>query len=142
MAKEYRFIIPGRAYSGQGKSATLYKAYIHETAAKIIVQPLVKDNLYLKVDYFFHLGNHRVEPDNLLKCIQDGLKDVAYKDDSQIGQSEAFVHDTTSSVTYKEPILSEVSDWFNKGEEFVAVTIGLRYMLKIKTTITQAPIPS
>ncbi len=141
MAKEYRFIIPGRAYSGQGRSATSYKACIRGTAAKIIAQPLVKDNLYLKVDYFFHIGNHRVEEDNLLKCVRDGLEGVAYNNDSQISQSEAFVHDTTSSFTYKEPISSEIDDWLKKGEEFVAVTIGLRHFLIIKTTITQAPTP-
>ena len=141
MGKEYRFIIPGRAYSGQGKSATRYKAKIRKIAARIIAQPLTQDFLHLKVDYF-HLGRHRVDRDNLLKCICDGLKSVAYNDDSQIGHAEAFDHDTTSSFTYEEPISSEIDNWLNKGEEFVAVTIRLRDILRIESTITKGSVPS
>ncbi len=136
MAREYRFIIPGRAYSGQGKYATRYKAYIRDTAAQIIGHPLTEVNLYLKVDYF-HTGRHRVDGDNLLKCISDGLGVVAYNDDSQIGHAEVFVHDTTSSFTYEEPISSEIGDWLKKGEEFVAVAIRLRDILSMKSTITK-----
>jgi len=141
LGKEYRFIIPGRAYSGQGKSATRYKAKIRKIAARIIAQPLTQDFLHLKVDYF-HLGRHRVDRDNLLKCISDGLKGAAYNDDSQIGHAEAFDHDTTSSFTYEEPISPEIDNWLNKREEFVAVTIRPRHILRLEVYTTKAPTSS
>jgi hypothetical protein len=136
--KEYRFIIPGRAYSGAGKNATSYKAKIHEIAAGIITQPFTQNFIRLKVDYF-HKGKHRVDRDNLLKCISDGLKGVAYSDDSQIGHAEAFDHDTTSSFTYEEPISPEINDWLRKDEEFVAVVIRLRRILRVEVFTAEAP---
>jgi len=138
LGKEYRFIIPGRAYSGANKNATRYKAKINETAAKIITHPLAESDLYLKVDYF-HLGRHTVDRDNLLKCVSDGLKGIAYNDDNQIGHAEVFDHNMTSSFTYEGPMPSEIEDWLNKREEFVAVTIRLRHILHLTVFTTKAP---
>jgi len=58
-------------------------------------------------------------------------------DGSQIGHAEAFDHDTATTFTYEKPTSSDINKWLDKYEEFVAVTIGLRDILMIKSTITK-----
>ena len=74
-----------------------------------------------------------------MKCISDGLKDIAYKDDSQIGHAEAFDHDMTSSFTYEKPISPEIDSRLHEDQEFVAVYIGPRHILRIESSVSSYP---
>jgi hypothetical protein len=119
---EHFIIIPGRGYSGWARSKGDYKVRIGEIAAKSIANPLVQRNLYVRVDYFYHSG-HRVDGDNLLKSICDGLERVAYIDDNQINHYEVFLYNISLAYTVVDPISDEIWDWLDKGQEFVAVAV-------------------
>lgn len=134
---QYTFIIPGRGFSAWGKSATPYKAKMATIARQHIDKPLTQNELHVKVDYF-HKGKNRVDGDNLLKSVLDGLKQVAYLDDAQVTHTEACLHNINSSFTIEEPASPEVFDWLDKGQEFVAVLVRVRPRLTVKSRIRRA----
>jgi len=131
---QYTFIIPGRAFSALGRSASRYKAEIATIAAQNINQRFTQDELHVKVDYFYN-GKNRVDGDNLLKNVLDGLKGVVYSDDAQVTHAEACLHNTTLSFTIEEPASPEIFDWLSKGQEFVAVLVRIRPRLIVKSRI-------
>ena len=123
---EHVVIIPGRAFSAQGHSAGQYKARIKEIAAKKIANPFTKENLSLRVDHFYE-SKHKVDGDNVLKCICDGLKEVAYEDDSQITRKEIRQYNINSTpIRIEEPTSPDIFDWLDKEEEFVVVTVRIK----------------
>jgi len=56
---------------------------------------------------------------------------VAYLDDVQVEQAEAYIHDTTSSITIEEPYSPEIFDLYHKGQEYLAVLVGVRQKLNL-----------
>ena len=134
------FIIPGRAFSANSKSAAAYKAKIAKIARQHINEPLTQNELHVKVDYF-HKSKNKVDGDNLLKNVLDGLKRVAYLDDAQVTHTEACLHNINSSFTIEEPASPEIFDWLakEKEQEFVAVLVRVRprFILKVFTRRTK-----
>ena len=121
---EHFIIIPGRAYSGWARSSGHYKANIRKIADSRIAVPFVHERLYVRVDYFYH-GKNRVDEDNVLKSICDGLEGVAYEDDSQIEHLDIRRYNIDLPFRIVEPTNDEIWDWVVKKVEFVAVTVRI-----------------
>ncbi len=131
---EHFIIIQGRAYSGWARSSGHYKAKVGQIAANSIASPFTQKNLSVRVDYFYQ-SSHRVDGDNLLKSICDGLEEVAYINDSQINHYEVFLYNISSSYAIEDPISPQIWDWLARGEEFVAVAVRMRLDLVSENSI-------
>jgi len=122
--RKYNIIIMGRAYSPNSHSASQYKDKVKEEASKVIGR-LIGGNLSIRVDYYYTQSKNRLDGDNLLKIICDGLKDVAYQDDSQITEHHVYVNNLNSSFMIEDPPFPEIWNYFGQGD-FTAVTISSR----------------
>ena len=56
---------------------------------------------------------------------------MAYLDDVQVEQTEAYIHDTTSSINIEEPYSPEIFGLYHKGQEYLAVLVGVRQKLNL-----------
>lgn len=118
--RKYNIIIMGRAYSPHSQSATQYKEKVREAASKVMNRP-IKGNLSIRVDYYYSDSKKRLDGDNLLKIICDGLKSVAYQDDSQIIEHHIYTNNLNRRI--EDPPFPEIWDYFGQGD-FIAVTVS------------------
>ena len=119
---KYNVVILGRAYAPHSHSAVRYKDKVREEATKVISKP-IEGNLSIRLDYFYTESKNRLDGDNLLKTICDGLKSVAYDDDSQINEHHVYRYNLGGSFTIQEAPFPEIFDYIEHGD-FVAVTIS------------------
>lgn len=119
--RKYNIIIMGRAYSPNSHSATQYRDKVKEEASKVIDKP-IGGNVSVRVDYYYTESKNRLDGDNLLKIICDGLKDVTYQDDNQITEHHVYTNNINRSFTIEEVPFPEIFDHFGHGD-FVAVTV-------------------
>lgn len=119
---KYNVVIMGRAYSPHSHSAAQYKDKVKEEASKVIRRP-IKGNLSIRVDYYYNESKNRLDGDNLLKIVCDGLKSVAYHDDNQIIEHHVYVNNLNRRI--EDPPFPEIWDCFGQGD-FVAVTVTSR----------------
>lgn len=120
--KKYNVVIMGRAYSSHSHSAAQYKDKVKEEASKVIRRP-IKGNLSIRVDYYYNESKNRLDGDNLLKIVCDGLKSVAYHDDNQIIEHHVYTNNLNRRI--KDPPFPGIWDCFGQGD-FVAVTVTSR----------------
>ena len=97
---------------------------MRQAALEQFDSPLLERNLSAEVRHFYTSG-HRVDLDNLLKSILDGLKGAAYEDDSQIVRVSAERYNISESFTV-EDLKPEEVDILAEGEDFVIITISHR----------------
>ena len=120
--RKYNIIITDRAFSPNSRSAAQYKNKVSQEASKVIDRP-IKGNLSIRVDYYYTDSKNRLDGDNLLKIICDGLKSVAYHDDSQIIEHHVYVNNLNRRI--EDPPFPEIWNYFGEGG-FVAVTVSSR----------------
>jgi len=119
---KYHLIIMGRAYSPHSHSSARYKDKVRGEASKVI-NKAIEGNLSIRTDYFYTDSKNRLDGDNLLKIICDGLKSVAYYDDSQVTEHHAYIYNLNRSFTIQEAPFPEIFDYLGRGD-FVAVTVS------------------
>ena len=119
---EYVVIVPGVARSKYAKSAPKYELNVKQAALSVIEKPMGERNLSTAIRHFYTSG-HRVDLDNLLKSVLDGLKGAAYDDDSQIVRVSAERYNITEGFAV-EDIRPEEVDLIALGLDFVVITIS------------------
>lgn len=101
-AREWRLVIPGRAYSLRSPAAAEYKAQIARIAREVFPEPL-KCPVNVSLDYF-HRGNRRMDMDNVSKCVLDALNEVGYLDDRQVEAQSSREHDLRNVVRLSDAV--------------------------------------
>ncbi|MBA7653680.1 hypothetical protein ES703_61537 [subsurface metagenome] len=119
--RKYNIVIMGRAYSPRSHAAAQYKDKVRGEALKVI-DTLMEGDVSIRLDYFYTDSKSRLDDDNLQKIIRDGLKSVAYHDDSQITESHAYVYNLNSSFKIEDPPFPEIFDHIGH-RDFVAITL-------------------
>jgi len=95
---ERRFVVPGRAFSFRSPRAASYKRKVRREATGALRRDPPSTELDVFIDYF-HLGERRMDMDNIAKCILDALNGVAYVDDRQVRRQSSHAHDLTRRFT-------------------------------------------
>ena len=95
-------MVRGVARSKYAKSAPRYEQHVNAAARESFDAPLPERNLSVQVHHFYTSG-HRVDLDNLLKSILDGLKGAAYEDDSQIVRVSAERYNISDTINLDSP---------------------------------------
>ncbi|MBI4200954.1 MAG: RusA family crossover junction endodeoxyribonuclease [Chloroflexi bacterium] len=114
-------IIRGVARSKYAKSAPKYELTVKGAAQDKFTKPLTEKNLAVAVRHFYTSG-HRIDLDNLLKSVLDGLKGAAYEDDSQIVRVSAERYNIAESYVVEQPTPEEL-DLLAERRDFVVVTV-------------------
>ena len=124
---EYIVIVRGVARSKYARSARRYEQDVRQAASEQFERPLTDRNLSVEVHHFYTSG-HRIDLDNLLKSILDGLKGAAYEDDSQIVRVTAERYNISGAFSVDTPR----EEWVellpprSQPSDFVSVTISWR----------------
>lgn len=119
---EYIVIVPGVARSKHARSASRYEQAVNRAARESFAQPLRARNLSVGVRHFYTSG-HRVDLDNLLKSVLDGLKGAAYDDDSQIVKVSAERYNISESYAVEDFRPQEL-DLLLARQDFVVITVS------------------
>lgn len=90
-ATEYRFVVPGRAFSFRTSRGQAYKKTVRGEARRVFPKPIAGQPVEVRIDCF-HWKPLRADIDNIAKCIIDALIGVAYVDDSQVVHQSAVGH--------------------------------------------------
>lgn len=118
-AREWRLIIPGRAYSFRSPDAGGYKTRVAQIARKVFPEPLTC-GVRVSLDYF-HRGNRRMDMDNVSKCVLDALNEVGYLDDRQVEAQSSREHDLRNIVRLSDAV--DVVKPMRDHAEYVLVRI-------------------
>ena len=101
---EYRIVVPGKAISFRSPKAKKYKNIIHDTAKRIILNPIIGDTVEVRLDYF-HMNKRRMDMDNIAKCVLDALNGIAYVDDRQVILQSSTAYSLASIVNIENGIV-------------------------------------
>ena len=117
--REQVVIVPGIARSKYARSAQRYQETVNTAARRQIDRVLRSRNLTVA-------SGHRVDLDNLLKSVLDGLKGAAYEDDSQIVKVSAERYNISESFVVEGLIRPDELEFLAEGQDFIVVTISHR----------------
>ena len=122
IAREYRFVIPGRAVSFRSPVAMDYRKRVRRCARPLFRKPLDLA-LEIRLDYF-HCHARRVDMDNVSKCVLDGLNGLAYRDDRLATVQTSKSHDLRKRIDLHDGPIDLVKP-LRRHKEYLFVRIRL-----------------
>jgi crossover junction endodeoxyribonuclease RusA len=122
------FFVQGTPISHQSQNKGLLEDWREKVAAAARVQirdgaAVVESPVELHVVYYFSKNAALIpDEDNLLKPIQDALREVIYADDDQVMDGTCRKRDINGEfrVRYMSPVLAQA---FVAGDEFVHIVV-------------------
>lgn len=139
-SNQYCIVIPGRGFSHTAEHAKQYQEKIRKIAKQKITKPF-SDEVDVKLEYLYAKRDERLDGDNLLKTICDGLEGVAYENDSQIIHHEVTVINTNASSIIREiPHNEQIGDLFANQQSFTIIRIKKARKKRVKITLDEATI--
>lgn len=120
------FPIIGMPVSQQSKHASRkrYKARVTEVARKMISSAIGEDDkLKIEIDWFSEGFENKPDIDNIVKTIQDGLKGIVFRDDSQVASVITSKHDVLQLISFIDEPLCIVKPLMEGCQEYVYVRI-------------------
>ena len=122
--RQFCLVVPGRDYGPKARHAGEYKDCIRKIAKKDAGGSPYDGDLEIKVEYLFGNEREKVDGDNLLKTICDGLKGVIYKDDSQLIRHDIRRINLNSTYTIRGvPLTEKIAELLAKGGSFAIVRL-------------------
>jgi len=101
-----------------------YKALVTEAARGNVDKPVeASRKVKIEIDWFSQGFVNKPDVDNIVKLIQDALKDIVFVDDGQVESIAARKHDSTSVMNFTEESLSIIEPIMNGHQEYIFVRI-------------------
>jgi Holliday junction resolvase RusA-like endonuclease len=118
---EHRLVVPGQAISFRSPLAQSYKRRVARIARSQFARPLTGSTVEVRIDYFY-AGRRRFDPDNVAKCILDGLNRIAYVDDRQVKLQSADAHCVDGTI-YLHDVPVDLVKPLERYREYVFIRI-------------------
>jgi len=101
-----------------------YKALVTEAARGNVDKPVeASRKVKIEIDWFSQGFVNKPDVDNIVKLIQDALKDIVFVDDGQVESITARKHDSTSVMSFTKESLSIIEPIMNGHQEYIFVRI-------------------
>ena len=122
-ASKYSLIVPSKGYSPKSDHASTYKNQIKKIAKRQIPEPLYGE-IEVKLEYLYRDRRDRLDGDNLLKTVCDGLKEAAYDDDSQVIDQRVKIININSSFEIRGvPLNQQIADLLASQTPFAIIRL-------------------
>ena len=122
-ASRYCLIVPGKGYSPKSDHASKYKEQIKKIAKRQIPEPLYGE-VEVKLEYLYRNYRDRLDGDNLLKTVCDGLKEAAYDDDSQVIDQRVKIINMNSSFAIRGvPLDQQIAGLLANRDPFAIIRL-------------------
>ncbi|MEH2123511.1 RusA family crossover junction endodeoxyribonuclease [Nostoc sp.] len=124
----FEFIVDGPPVSqqarnrGKGNRLQAWKNTVRQEAEKYwsSEQKIATGWVMLQITYFY--DSDQIDVDNIVKPIQDALKELAYYDDRQV--SDLLVRKRNLSGNFRiENMTSTLAEGFARGNEFLHIVV-------------------